>query len=484
MRIGINDIEIYKDNPRFVKAENQVEAIKRLVLDDKGRQLVTLAESILVNGQNPLEVVGVIRSGEEGKYIAVEGNRRTLAVKLYFNPDLGNANPSIANAFRALHKKYDGSGITMIDELECHVFDTIEDASHWITLKHTGQNNGEGTVAWNRIQSQRQAIKEGRANPDRGFVLVDWLDSTGHLADVGIETYEDIQNTSTLVRMLDDSSAISRFGMSYANSTIVTVDEDLAVRVIGRIISDLNSNRLPVTKVYTAEDRAQYIDGVMKELQAEHPAEPPAPEDVGIDSTPKPEDEPLEAPPVSLPPMPPVKTVDYTEDDQETGPTPSTASLESRKHLIYRNEGKITSITETKSKAVYDELKKIDCSTYPIATAFLIRDFMEFTCRHFADTCLKRQMKKEEKRHIGTLMSKCIDYVKSAGNESERANCGNITVSTDASGKRTIDDVERLNGVVHCESIIQDKVALLTIWMRYSPFLQDLWNIINRQAKK
>lgn len=107
--LGINDIEIYEDNPRFVKAGNQREAIRRLVQDEKEKhELATLAESMLLLGQNPLESIGIIKEDQGNGYIAVEGNRRALAVKLYFNPDLGEANQATVNSFKNLHKKYDG----------------------------------------------------------------------------------------------------------------------------------------------------------------------------------------------------------------------------------------------------------------------------------------------------------------------------------------------------------------------------------------
>ena len=48
--ISIDQLLVYEDNPRFIKAVSQIDEINKIVFDDaKKKELVTLAESILLS---------------------------------------------------------------------------------------------------------------------------------------------------------------------------------------------------------------------------------------------------------------------------------------------------------------------------------------------------------------------------------------------------------------------------------------------------
>lgn len=476
VRIGINDIEIYEDNPRFVKSGNQIEAIKRLVLDEKDRHsLSNLAESLLLHGQNPLESVGVIRGEREGSYIAVEGNRRTLAMKLYFNPELGEANPSTVKSFKVLHRKYDETSFRMPEELDCYVFDSIEEASPWITLKHTGQNNGAGTVAWNRIQALRQAIKDGKAVPDRGFLLVDWLDSTGHLADVGIESYEDIKNTTTLLRLLSDSVVLSRICLSFdKDSPVSSSNEILTVRFIGRFIHDLNSGVLPVSEVYTAEDRTRYIDGIMEDFskatETMDSSYQTARSEIHNISVEEPSNNEHKFGSVDFP----------SQKDENTNTiiphaTPSSPNLSTRNKIILKHND-ITGVIG-KASQVKKEIRKIKCEEYPVASALLIRCFYELTTKAFIKV-YGISIEKAKKSNLGELFHVCRERIISNGTDEQKANVNKFVIH-EKSNKHIVDQLEELNRIIHDTDVMRDKVFFFTTWDTFRPFIQDLWDLIN-----
>lgn len=484
--LPVSEIVVYEDNPRFIRSFTQVEAIGKIVrADKKGKELCSLAESILLYGQNPLELVGVVYDEKIGRHVAVEGNRRLTAIKLYLNPDLAGDNRAVQNAFRNLGQKYSATGTTMPESLRCCEFDTIEETNYWITLKHTGKNEGAGLVEWNRVQSKRQAIKTGTEVPDRGFQLVEWLASVNALDRVGITDYEDISNTSTLLRVINDPSVLNGFRLAFSNGVFSSFDEDFSVRCIARVIKELNTNALPVTRVYTAEDRQAYLREVTGEMTevvgsedtsssvANESFEPLHDGSLGFAAG---HDEP-EEPDVSDNGEP------DTGDTRSNAKSPGVPSLQNRSRFVMRRTGKLTNITQAKASQIYSELSKVNCDTMPVASAFLLRSIIEETGRCF-HSCgiIKSQLSERQKSNLSLLMEHCINHVKSAGNEKQRNDAGRIIVIKEGQ-KTRIQELETLNNGVHGLNVINDKTILFTIWDKFQPFLQDLWDMMNEKNR-
>jgi len=86
--IKIEDLLINPENFRFEPFASQKEAIDRMVADQNDK-LFNLAEHILDNGLNPNDKIQVVVSNHDpSKYIVLEGNRRTVTLKLLEHPAL------------------------------------------------------------------------------------------------------------------------------------------------------------------------------------------------------------------------------------------------------------------------------------------------------------------------------------------------------------------------------------------------------------
>ncbi len=83
--LKIEQLEFDLWNPRIKKAEGQNEVMQRII-EDQDIKLAFLAESIAEEGLNPMDRLLVIRSERRNKYIALEGNRRTFALKALNSP--------------------------------------------------------------------------------------------------------------------------------------------------------------------------------------------------------------------------------------------------------------------------------------------------------------------------------------------------------------------------------------------------------------
>lgn len=146
--INVSEIQLDQKNPRFPPVENQREAIQAM-LKDQGQKIVNLASEIYQNGLNPSSRLILFKEG--GKYIDGDGNRRITALKLLETPSLADSEPRIKKKFDSLLKKRG----TVPSEVDCVIFKSRDDAKHWISINHSGPQDGKGQIAWNSEQKDR-----------------------------------------------------------------------------------------------------------------------------------------------------------------------------------------------------------------------------------------------------------------------------------------------------------------------------------------
>lgn len=151
--IKIDDLYLALDNPRFTDSQNENEELEKMV-SEQGTKLTVLAEDIIEHGLNPLDTTAVYPSEKnKGKYIVAEGNRRIAVIKILNDPSLiASYDLPIYNKFAKLKSKY-----VSIDEIDTWLFGNSADPalSHWIEIRHMGEQKGKGTSTWNSIQKER-----------------------------------------------------------------------------------------------------------------------------------------------------------------------------------------------------------------------------------------------------------------------------------------------------------------------------------------
>ena len=154
--ISINSILLSDENPRLDPALGEDEAIRNMILNQKSRILI-LASDIVDKGLNPLEIIGVYPSEKyEGFYEVGEGNRRVCAIKLLINPKrIYDIDLNLYNSFINLSKNF-----KLIDSLEVEVFESEKDISHWMEIRHMGEQGGKGLSKWNSVQKARFKKKQ------------------------------------------------------------------------------------------------------------------------------------------------------------------------------------------------------------------------------------------------------------------------------------------------------------------------------------
>ena len=140
-QVKIADLLLNTSNPRFNPVKHQTETIQAMVEDQQGK-LSTLAEHIIENGLNPTDIILVRPQGKQ--WLVLEGNRRVTALKLVNEPDLVPSQyAKLKRDFQKLNAVLDNS---LLENIPCVIINDEALANEWIRLKHTGENDGAGTV--------------------------------------------------------------------------------------------------------------------------------------------------------------------------------------------------------------------------------------------------------------------------------------------------------------------------------------------------
>ncbi|HDL8291781.1 TPA: hypothetical protein PXR00_004533, partial [Yersinia enterocolitica] len=157
--IHISNLLLDLDNPRFPRiVESQREAIN-LMLEIQSDKIEFLAKDIAEHGLDPSERLIVYKneiSDDETSFTVAEGNRRITALKLLNEPELSDHEKVITR-----FKKILQTNPELPENVDCVVFDDPDEFEHWISLKHSGQNNGVGRVRWDTKEQERYLSKNG-----------------------------------------------------------------------------------------------------------------------------------------------------------------------------------------------------------------------------------------------------------------------------------------------------------------------------------
>ena len=248
-KIKLDNLIVNTENFRYETVSDQKEAINKM-LEEQSKKLVNLAQHILKHGLNPNDKVQVSPSGhEESKYIILEGNRRVVTLKFLKNPDLID-DPSFLPIKKRFQALSDANANKLIDELECIVYDSPEEAYEWTKLKHTGQVEGVGTVAWNAQQVDRFEEKvEGESS-----IALQAINFLKKSATIPAEIKSKLPNLriTNLDRLLSDPDVRSFLGIEIDNGILRSeIDEEETGKGLTQLAKDLLDPTFSVRGIYT-----------------------------------------------------------------------------------------------------------------------------------------------------------------------------------------------------------------------------------------
>lgn len=351
--LKIDEIGLDQENPRVGNTRDQIDALVKLV-EEQGDKIANLAESIVEYGLSPIEKLIVIKSNKkETPYISLEGNRRTVALKLLAAPHLLeplDVDARLKKRFKTLSARFSRE---RVEPIEAVVFPDRESAKPWLLLRHDGDNEGRGTVRWSPFTSGRF---RGRYP---ALEVIDLVKTHGNIApEVSAKLARGFQ-LSTLERFLESVEPRNRLGLDLVEGELkTTLPLSEIIKPLSRLVTDIATNVVRSRNVNTVEQQLKYLDtfGV-----GERPNSKKKGAATAVSAL-------LAAAPRSKKPA---------------IVRPRAAFKQPRLHVIPR--GVKLNVSDPKIAAIYDELKGLRLDSAPNAIAVLMRVFFELSVDHFMD---------------------------------------------------------------------------------------------------
>lgn len=249
------------ENPRLPQPNTgQREALRTLVGHHQ-QKLLTLAKDIALKGLDESNLPIVMPTGDDLKrYVVLEGNRRLAAVRALENPDslMGVVDASVLSVLRELSRTYQAAPI---ESMRCLVVKSREEANHWIELRHTGENQGAGTVPWGADESARFRARSGRL--EIHSQALDFLEQHGHLTP---EKRRQVPVTS-FKRLLATPEVREKVGLDWKDGDLILLaDPKPIAKALLFITEELASGRTRTEDIYTRPKRVKYARNLPQEI--------------------------------------------------------------------------------------------------------------------------------------------------------------------------------------------------------------------------
>ncbi len=418
--IPVHKIYLDNDNPRHPPIDSEGEIMGKLFTNEKVKGL---AEDIVAYGVSPLDRMGVIPHPKvPGAFIAVEGNRRLCALKLLSDPEKAPTEPA-RKAFRNLKLSLP----TPIKNVEVVVFETRDDARHWMRIRHEGELNGAGTKSWRAPQITR--FNAGGDKVDNPNVLAHELLAYALKRKLINQEEHDQTKITTLTRFLNGPVFRDTLAITSHRQLETDAPQEEFDRGIDRFLRDARTAKSDVHSRTTIQDREKYAKRLVKEGVAP---------------------ETRTSSPVRLHPE-----SGRMDTPKDKGGQSENKSPDKRKHVIPPNFRCV--IRDKVHKRIYDELKNVDAQEHPFASAYLLRAFIEITTRAF---CKKYKIS-PAKPDLHMWIGKAADYLQQQNGVDPRTLKALRVMATERDSGYS---PESLGAAVHGGGLIPTRTDLNRYW--------------------
>lgn len=223
--ISITSLCLDLQNPRQA-TNTQEEAFEWLCENVKVDEL---AQDIVKNGLNPLELIGVFKE-TNGLWCALEGNRRICALKLLNEPELAPT-----TKLKQKFKKMNAAWIDQITKIECVCFASRDEADIWLDRLHEGEQDGIGRKEWD---AQQKARRTNRPENKRALMVLDYAKQMRWVNDADID-----EKLTTATRYLNNDVLRQTLGLDSDITTLKrTRPDNVFNALLQQFINDLILN--------------------------------------------------------------------------------------------------------------------------------------------------------------------------------------------------------------------------------------------------
>lgn len=437
--VRLDQLDFDLNNPRFDPLPDQIAALQAMVDIKPPSKLVKLAEHIVENGINPAERFILVKA-PKGRFIVVEGNRRFAALKLLAKPALllsVDVPKATSTAIRRLSDDFD---IEITEALDAVIFDDKTEASTWIDLKHTGENEGAGTVGWDGIQTARHR------DSDPAVKLLDYarqqrLVSAATLAEKPFPI-------TSLRRLLGDPFVRESLGLEMSKGSVrAFVPPAELHKGLKRVVNDLATGDITVTKIKTKKDREQYIGAFPKASTVQTKKRLEDAWDI-TDATQAAQAE--------------------TQKAKRTMIQPKKA----RNHLIGMDCR--LNIKEKRLNDIYWELRRyLKLSEHANAVATLFRVFFEFSVDYY---CEQHKLATKKPNGYGlSLEAKAENVISHLEANGKLADKAATLARNHLNEKQSVSNPATFNAFIHNRRATPDPTTLLAMWANVEPIVKAVY---------
>lgn len=457
-KIKLTSLFVNTENYRFEPLSSQKEAIDKMI-EDQEDKLYALADDILTNNLSPVDLIMVTPSEYTNKYIVLEGNRRITSLKLLNNPALiEDKYSALRKRFQKLQKEHPDT-ILNFKSIDCAVFDNPVEADIWIKRKHSGELNGIGTVTWNSQQKQRFEEKtEGKSSIPLQIIAL--LKSRPNVPDKIKEALPKL-NITNLQRLMSDPYVREHLGLSINNGILVSnIQIDEVVKGLIKIVSDILNPTFKVADIYNRDKRKQYINKLENNQKPDLTKEEPIQwnfQDIANGDD-----------------------IAFQTENKSENKKNNSQKNKPRVNLIPKSF--VLHIAPPKINKIFEELKHIPVKTCPIASAVLLRVFLELS----VDTYLEKYnlvknnalTASSSKENLQGKVAKVLNHMTQKGMMNNDLSKG---IRSEINDKNSVLSIESLNAYIHNEFFYPKVDNLIVGWDNIETFFIQLWKAINNE---
>lgn len=456
-RISLKDVILDSENARHGEKETQEEIYDWMSSGPIASKVLKLASDIAEKGISPLDNLGVIpsRNGAPAPWTVIEGNRRIAALKFLNNPKLCRDLKA-----RKQYQQLKQSAKTPISKsIEFAVFDSFEDASYWIQIRHGGENAGAGTINWGTKEFDSFAARLGKKTTIRPAIAL--LDYALRKGLINLDQYREIPVT-TLYRLLSTPAFRKKIGCHISKGELYRVsDQAYFDRAVESLLKILASGKITVTDLKTLDQRKDFAERLKKEGDWNE-YEEQSPLNINTGSTEPPQESQTTSNGESIP---------NKSEDQSRKPRGASKPSWDRTTLFTRNKDGL-SIPEEHSKArnIVAELRRLKTggsNGTPIAVAMLLRALIEISTNKY-----REEFKLKPEQDFHRQVAQAADHMLSSGFIKNEQYTAIVRMSRETEGML---HVKTLQKYVHSEAFHPSSDVLNTLWDQISCYVSACW---------
>lgn len=438
--VAIVDLQLNIQNPRFEPQTSQREALA-IMAKDQGAKLERLAQHIAKHGLNPTELPIVVKRRGNNGYLVLEGNRRVAALKLFSSRALLRSLKLPATTLKRLNKLQAKVGASLPEKITCVVAPSERAAHIWIELRHTGENNGVGTIPWNGLATARFRGDAPEAQ------LLEIVKDSEYLDDT---TRSRLYKTpiTNIQRILKTPDARRLLGIEVEDNVLRIVGDEK--KVTGRLavlVSDIANKHIKVSQLDTKDQRVSYATAV---------AARPAPK-AGAAIAPT-----------------NIKKTSQRATPQSRSKTKK-RRLQGRSYLVPSDLA--LNIEHTRIAAILSELQQLRVENYVNSCAVLLRVFMEMSLEEYSKkhniSLVDTKKKQARDLSLKKKVLKVVDHLQTTGKATRNEMHG---VRTLANSKDTVFSIDTWHAYVHNAHYHPDPGELKNNWDNIQIFFEKIWS--------